>query len=232
MSFFGSFDLAISFGPVTAAQSSSVVVDIDPLADRAPLDMTSATLPGATDPVLPRQAPVDQAAWFQRSVGDLLGRIWDYYWGQAAPGLVRLLNDARGLPPARIYPAVREVLGGEKQRIYNLSRKAVAGIAEIARQQLGTPPEIGVLIAEVLEGTLAEDPGRPTGLSIQAEASVELVLTAIASAVAAELRGGQITAGQLREHLEGERGVTSAAKTLADILLPQVAASLASLRDA
>lgn len=224
ISFFGSFDLAVTFGPVATTSSSTAVTDIDPLAEKPPLDIATKMFPVAIYPVLPRDVPLDQPAWYQASVGNLMARVMDHYWDQAARTLVPALNALRAVPPAQRMPAIRKVLETEKQRLLNVTQVAVQELAAAIRQTPGVPAELAGIVAGIFEGTVEGDDAQDTGLSLEAESSLELALTAIASSIGRELQAGELSSETLRLYLEGGKGAAAAGQTLSGILLPQLEA--------
>jgi hypothetical protein len=201
--FFLAFDLFVWFGPLRGGvKPAAIIVDIDPLADRAPDDVRFSELRHETLP-----ATIDRPGE-HRDVGDLLrarmlellSRIEDHQWSASTAGLLDQINATRAAEPTERADLVERALEPHLGRILVLARH----IAGAARSCAQTDAE--KFTAEQLETLTAGDSASHDGLTALSRTSLRSAACALAEAIAQDLEQQPLDAARLRLLLQGGPG--------------------------
>lgn len=140
VSFFGVFELSVSFGSVAPCESAMQTVDIDPVADGFPNDMRELSPAPCTLPIADRAPPLELMEREARTrVQDMKRRIEDRNWNDDAPALLRRVHEALRLDDYQREGKLSEVLESQDAHILNLATIVCASIAEQAAEARGLP---------------------------------------------------------------------------------------------
>lgn len=206
VSFFSTLDFSAIFGSVSVEQDKTVIVDIDPLADRPPRDIHETMRSAALAPVV---RPVSLTAGLANDIQQggtearfrkLLNDISTWQLDQAAKALLPQVNAAGSLNAPMRQQRIRELLTDQQQRVFNLISYAVKEF----KTQLLTDPELAA-VAPSLDAIIASDPSSSTGVTRLASSALELGLWALTAHICQQLDAGELDLLQLRSLL-GERG--------------------------
>jgi hypothetical protein len=217
--FFSVFDLCIWFGRILISRGEAVLFDIDPLAERAPRDLKESEF--APDRFPPPSPPTaDPPQEVAQLLGDrlrlLLSRIEDRQWELSTHGLLEALNAARELSSAERSVRVESLLQPHAGQVLFLARFVADELEKRANNR------VSKAVATALSALLAPDRNSPSGLSCEAEASLELATRALAGHVASRLQNAPLSNEELRLLLHGGPG----AHVVGEALVERIAISL------
>jgi len=202
VSFFSTVNFAACLGPAKVDRDQTVVVDIDPLADRPPHDIRETS----SGKLL---APVIKLASLTAGLADeirqgkaedrfrlLLDNISDWVLDRTAGELLPQINAARTFTAPMRQQRVREILAGQEQRVFNLISHVVKGLKA---QFLANPATAA--IASSLDLLIASDPNSLTGLTQVASCALELGMGALTAHISQQLDTGDMDLSLLRSLL-------------------------------
>lgn len=130
VSFFSTLNFAARLGSAKVDRDQTVIVDIDPLADRPPDDIHETKSERLLAPVArPASLTAGLADEIQQGRAEerfklLLSNIFSWLLDQTAGELLPQINAARSLDAPMRQQRVREVLGAQQQRVFNLCEGA------------------------------------------------------------------------------------------------------------
>lgn len=213
VTFFDAFEYALRFGKVAAPPASLLIVDLNPLAQRAGdgIDITRRTVEAIGFDraelgrfVTDQNALADRAeASFARVIAVGEERAWTAIIAELLPNL----NATRLLPAEERRAAIRKALSEQLQVAMNLLQSVVPLLAPIYRKE-GLP-----LRAAFLEEAL--DPNEPRA-SETGESFARLTLAYIEALFAAKLEEGDVDAETARDLLNGVEGQRAAGAALTE----------------
>ena len=216
VNFYSLFNLIVNFGHTHPDRNAIIIIDIDPLADKAPEDIHEQVL---LDQVLtpPTQSTTSQdfnRAKIVEAVGKLLQEIDDKHWQATVNQLLPKLNALRAEVNYRRYDQVVELLRQHEQRILNLINRLIDEIQIRAKED----PRLEPLLPGMKFFTQT-DPKEFSGLTKSALASIGLLAYSLAEPICACLETMDITANELRSYLDGQKGIKIVAETLIPIIM-------------
>jgi hypothetical protein len=198
VSFFSTLNFAVRFGAAKVDKDQTVIVDIDPLADRAPLDIHVTKIEKLLAPVArPVSVTEGHQADIQQGKAEerfrlLLGNIFSWLLDQAAEELLPHINAARSLNAPMRQQRVREVLTGQEQRVFNLISFAVTRVKAGLMADTAT-----AAVAPSLDLLIASDPNSPTAITQAASFALELGMGALTAHICRQLDGDEMNLSQL-----------------------------------
>ncbi len=213
VSFFSTLDFSAVFGSVSVEQDKTVIIDIDPLADRPPNDIHETSCGVALAPLA---KPVSLTAGLANDIPQggtegrfrtLLDGISSWQLDQAVDALLPQVNAARSLNAPMRQERIRELLTDQQQRVFNLISYAVKEF----KTQLRTDPRLAA-IALSLDAIIASDPSSSTGVTQRASSALELGLGALTAHICGMLDAGELDLLQLRALLGEGGGAAIAAR--------------------
>ena len=212
VSFFSTLNFAARLGPATVNEDRTVIVDIDPLADRPPYDIHETKRQGTLAPVT---RPESLTAGLSDAIHQgraeerfklLLDNIFSWLLDQTAGELLPQINAARSFAAPMRQQRVREVLAGQEQRVFNLILHAVKGL----KAQFLANPAIAA-VAPSLDLLIESDPNSPMGITQAASCALELGMMAVTAHICQQLDVGEMDLPQIRSLLGEGVGAAIAA---------------------
>lgn len=211
VSFFSTLVFSAILGSVKVEQDKTVVIDIDPLAKRPPRDIHEtrgdAALAGVTRPASLTAGLANdiQQGGTEARFRTLLDDISTWQLDQTAGELLPQINAARSLDAPVRQLRIRELLTGQRQRIFNLIAYAVKEFKTL----LLTDPELAA-VAPSLDAIIASDSSSSTGVTRMAFSALELGLGALTEHISQQLDAGDMDLPHLRSLLGEGRGAAIA----------------------
>lgn len=215
VSFFSTLDFSAIFGSVSVEQDKTVIIDIDPLADRPPLDIHETRGDAALAPVV---RPVSLTAGLANDIqqrgtearfSTLLDDISTWQLDRTAGELLPEINAARSLDAPMRQQRIWELLTGQRQRVFNLISHAVKEF----KTQLLTDSKLAA-VAPSLDAIIASDPSSPTGVTAIASSALELGLGALTAHICQQLDAGDMDLPLFRSLLGEGQGAAIAARPI------------------
>jgi hypothetical protein len=213
VSFFSTLNFAACLGPARVDKDRTIIVDIDPLAERPPSDIHETK---SEKPLALVERPVSLTAGLAAETREgkaeerfnmLLHNIFSFRLDQKAAELLPKINAARSLDASMRRHRVREVLAGQEQRVLNLISHVVSGY----KAQLLTSPATAA-IAPSLDLLIAGDPTSPTGVTQATSYVLELGIAALTAHICRQLELDDMDLPQMRSLLGEGRGAVIAAR--------------------
>lgn len=220
VSLFSTLDFAIHFGAMRVASSQTVIVDIDPQADRAPGDISEIREQKAL-------AAVDRPESLTSSLRDtiesgdgrmrferLLQNISDWHRECVAKELLPKIEATKSLNAYERIQQVKHLLSDHGQSVFNL----MLFVARGCKEQFGADPATAALVPAV-DILVAEAPGSATGISQTAACTLELATTALSDQICRDQTDGKLNWERLSLLLGGRPGAEIVAKVMLQPLM-------------
>lgn len=227
VSLFSTFNFVACLGPARVHGDRTVIVDIDPLADRPPHDIhetkSAKSLPPMQRPASLKGGLADESRQgiVEERVGLLLEGIFSWILDQTATELLPQINAARSLDARMRQQRVREVMAGQEQRVFSLISQAVKSLTA---QLLANPASAAV--APFLDLLIASDPSSPTGITQAASCALELGMGALTAHICQQLEISDMDLPHMRSLLGAGPGAAIAARAAIRPLAMQLGLSL------
>ncbi len=196
VSLFSTLDFAVHFGSLRVDTDQTIIVDIDPQADRAPGDIretrAQSTLAGVS-------RPASLTASLRETIesGNAQERLEQNInrWQQEciAKELLQKIEGTKFLGTSERFHQIRQLLSEQGQSVLNLMLIAAAQF----RQQFGTNADMASLVP-VVDALVAEDPDSVSGISQMAECTLALATMALAGQVCRDDADRRLDAERLR----------------------------------
>lgn len=180
------FSIAVGAAP-SGVDSCEVMIDIDPLAEHPPKDMTKIVSPAAKhiEKVLenPSHGLADAIAsgMAQQQMQDLLKRLTDYQLKKLARDMAKAIAPLLAMPSDDARTMLEQIIDEQSQQVW----RATTFVVEELRDQLISEGERNY--SALLEQMIAHDAGSLTGLSHQAEATLTIAKGALAAQIEQDL---------------------------------------------
>jgi hypothetical protein len=207
VSLFSTMDFSVHFGSARIDRDQTVIVDIDPLADRPPNDINEKrelkSLAGVDRPTpfsSSLQKTIESGVGLER-FARLFGKILDWQMECVAKELLPQIDATKILVAHGRLLEVTHLLRRRGQIILNLMLYVVGSW----KQQLGANPAT-VAIVPAIEILVAEDPSSATGISQAALCARELATTALAAQICQDDNDGKLDLKRLSLLLGGGPG--------------------------
>jgi hypothetical protein len=217
VSLFSTVDFSVHFGLARVDADQTVIVDIDPLADRPPHDINERreqrSLAGVSQPASLSSSlkeAIENGAGRER-FERLFGRIFDWQMECVAKELLPQIDATKALVAHERLHGVTQLLRRRGQVILNLMLHVVAGL----KQQLGANPSTAAVVPAI-EILIAEDPSSATGLSQTALCALELAATALAARICRDDTDGKLDLKRLSLLLGGGLGAEIVGRAILD----------------
>lgn len=192
-SLFSSIHFAMYFGTASSpTKTKTVTIDIDPMAAHPPNDIKMTKSARAIARVSRPSVPTDglKAAISSKEqeevLSDLLLRIERHSLSKSAKQMHAELASYSSLPPIAGDELLRRIVDGQSQRVWNLAK----WVLEHFKSKL--PASALQLLGPVIDSMLAHDPSSPNGLSITANATLEIAKGALIAQMREDVRAGRL----------------------------------------
>jgi hypothetical protein len=204
---FSALSFSVHFGSARVESDETVIVDVDPHADHPPNDIREARekrllieleRPSSLTEGLRQTVESGEA---QARLSRLLKEIFDWQIERAVEDLLSKIKGTMSLAKYERFPAVKELLAGQQQRVLNLMLHVVAGL----KRKFDADPATARLSA-VLDGLVMGDGNSATGLSQTAAYALELATAALADQICRDLERGQLDEARMSLLLAGGPG--------------------------
>ncbi len=227
---FSTLAWGVRFGAAAIAESETKVIDINPLADYAPDDVTVRDFPSSLVPVesFPEPPTYDYIPEGQVRISRFLRGVEELRWNAGGPVIVAELNAARSLNGAELESQVRRILAGQDQLLLNLMTFVADEFASAHAAQAAENPLIPVIEA-ALRAMTAADSQSGTGLTTESRAGVALVREVLAFHISQELRVRDLGLDELRQLLKGGVGAALVAQAMLAPVFEQLGIPLSEL---
>jgi hypothetical protein len=207
VSLFQSLNFGVRLGEIKGLADKSVVVFIDPHADKAPDDIIEDKRDIA---LLGLQKPDPLHAHLEKIVSEGVGHHalqllfnkierWKFK-NDMLPFLDRL-NAARNLPPNRFFEEIKGVVEAQTNRVHRLMRHVAS---ELAAAQ--TNNTLNERVVNLINETIETDSTTPSGLTPLAEARTAEAMCAIIKELGSKLSKNEIDMNYLWDVFSGGYG--------------------------
>jgi len=200
ISFFSTLHFSMIFGRTTdVAATRTVTVDIDPLADHPPNDISKneqfAALARVNRPACQTDALASNitSGSAKRMFDDLLRRMMDFDLKRTAEAMHGELRDAGNLTAEERRILFETALENRSQRIWNLTFNVVS------RFKATLTGNIGDLLSPKLDALVAFDATSANGLSVKATHSFELAQKALLKQMLEDYDAGRLDVQRLAD---------------------------------
>ena len=220
VSLFSTLDFAVHFGAVRVASSQTVIVDIDPQADRAPGDISEVreqkALTGIDRPESLTSSLRDtiESGNARLRFERLLQKISDWHRECVAKDLLPKVDAIKSLDAHERIQQVKHLLSDHGQSVFNL----MLFVARRCKEQFGADPATAALVPAV-DILVAEAPESATGISQTAACTLELATTALSHQICRDHDDGKLNWERLSLLLGGESGAEIVKKVMLQPLM-------------
>jgi hypothetical protein len=217
VSLFSTLNFAVWFGSIPVLSPETVIVEIDPLAPHPPGDIAVSREAGAGEIV---EVPADLTAALsedilsgrgQQRFGALLQKVQEYQLAQAADRFLGVVAGASGLDSVACGAVFDEAVNDEAQRVLNLARHTIRGLATACAAFPGLPEQFHALTAA--------EPGSANGLTDDASRFLWLSQHVIARQMQSDQAVGALDRDRVAQLLGGGAGAHLIGVAARDIVL-------------
>ena len=198
VSLFQSLHFGVRLGKLSGVADASMVVFIDPQAERPPNDIEEHK---SNAVLIPLVRPDPMHAHLERNVSErtaeralqvLLAKIERWTFERDMEPARARLNAARGLPAEALVREIIAIVEEQTSRVYRLIRHVGRGFIEAQQQNPIAPP-----VVRHLETIMARNPADPTRLTPAAEDFAARCILALAGDLGQRLAQHEITIDDL-----------------------------------
>ncbi len=217
VSLFSGLHFAVLFGRALIESSQTVVVDIDPLAEHPPDDISARTFAAALAPVrrpANLTAELAQGIHSGRSQADfnaLMARIAERDLSLTVNDMLAEFEPAASLDAYEREQLFARVIHRQSQRVLNLTRHVLGELPARA-------PELAALWPS-LHRLMEFDPASPSGLTPIATAFLELAKLALVQQMLADHAAGRLDRERVASLIAGGDGAVIAGRAVLQTLL-------------
>jgi hypothetical protein len=195
------------FGTASSPSASkTVTIDIDPMAAHPPTDIkkteSASAIARVSRPAVPAAGLKDAiSSKSQEDVFlELLRNIGEHSLGKVAKEMFVDLTSYSSISPAEGDELLRRVVDGQSQRVLNLANSVLKSF----KSNLPAPaiPTCGPMI----DAMIARDPNSPNGLSVMANATLELAKAALIAQMREDVRAGHLDENRIAALIGGGTG--------------------------
>lgn len=197
ISLFSTFHFSLEFGKATdLVESKFVTIDIDPLADHPPNDVTKIVNLSSEARI---NRPVSQTAELAISVSngkaeqmlkDFMGRIKEFSLQQTAQAMFEELKDAKSLSKQDKNALFVRTISNQQQLLWNMLKYSISEFKEY-----GKDPRL----VKILDELIANDTTSNNGLSPLANQSLKLACEAMLHQMLIDFEEGKLTTSRLED---------------------------------
>jgi hypothetical protein len=207
VSLFQSFYFGITLGRLSGLTDKSVVVCIDPQADKAPSDIREDKRDIVLLPLVkpdPMHAHLERnirERTSQRSLQELLNKIQRWKFDKDMASVLLRLNAARGLPADRLVGQITTIVEEQASRVYQLMKYVAAEFITAQKDNPTVQP-----VMRHLKAMIERDAAVPSALTPTAEDCAIRCMLALVNDLAKRLIQRDITLDDLWEVFSSGHG--------------------------
>jgi hypothetical protein len=212
-SLFSSIHFSMCFGKaISPTETKTVTIDIDPMAAHPPNDIKKtesiAALARVSRPSVPTaelKSTISSKAQ-ERVLSNLLQRIGERSLATSAKEMHADLVAYPSMSPAEGDELLRRLVDGQSQRVWNLATWVLKDFK--SKLPAPTVPIFGPMI----DSMVAHDPSAPNGLSVMANATLELAKDALIAQMREDVRAGRLDERRLAALMGEDAGAAVVGK--------------------
>lgn len=204
-SLFSSIHFGMYFGTASSPTATkTVIIDIDPMAAHPPNDIkkteSTSALARVSRPSVPTASlkTAISSKTQERVFSDLLRRIEERSLAKSAKEMHAELVAYYSMSPVEGDELLRRVVDGQSQRVLNLFK----WVLEDLKSTLPVPDLR--IFSPIIDSMVAHDPSSPNGLSVMANATLELAKGGLIAQMRKDIKAGHLDECRI-ETLLGER---------------------------
>ena len=206
VSLFSTWDFAMIFGPVDVSADQTVIIDIDPQAER-PHDIKETRETkclhqvNAPDSFTDNLSQTIATGEYQRLTLSLFEKIEDWHRALRAAQMLPGIIKCRTLGRRAMAEEVKKILDQQKSAIFNMMKFVIKGLKEL----FAADPTTASLLP-LLDLLVAEDPTSQAGITLATACALELATIALVEQVCNDLESGKLDVKRLSLLLGGGPG--------------------------